>query len=124
MMDEKKKKVLLVDDEIENLQYLERMLKHKYEVFTALNGAEGVRISILEKPDLVVMDVQMPLMDGFEACAKIKANDETKNAIVLIVSGMEAYDKRERAFNAGACEFIDKPFKLRDLIAKINLKLA
>jgi DNA-binding response OmpR family regulator len=123
-MNQIKKKVLLVDDEIENLQYLERMLKSKYDVFTALDGAEGVAIAILEKPDLVVMDVQMPIMDGFDACSKIKTNDETKHAIVLIVSGMEAYDKRERALNAGACEFIDKPFKLRDLIAKINEKLA
>lgn len=116
-----RKKILLVDDSSTALM-MNRMLLNKepFDVVTARDGAEAVEKVLSEHPDLVVMDVVMPRMSGFEACAALRANAATRALPVLLVTTRGEGENVERGFEAGCTDYITKPVNGAELIAKVR----
>jgi two-component system alkaline phosphatase synthesis response regulator PhoP len=114
-------KILVVDDENDILEFIQYNLKKEgYDVHLAHNGQEAIDVSRKTKPDLILLDVMMPVMDGIEACKQIKANpDMDKTFIVFLTARAEEYSEIA-GFNAGADDYIAKPIKPRVLISRIN----
>lgn len=114
-------KIVLVDDEQDILNFISYNLKKEgYEVFTALSGKEAIAIAKKEKPDLIVIDVMMPEMDGIETCQEIRAIDELKNTLITFLSARAEDYSQVAGFDAGADDYISKPIKPRLLVSKIK----
>ncbi|MDZ4669201.1 MAG: response regulator transcription factor [bacterium] len=114
-------KILVVDDEADILEFISYNLKKEgYEVFTAMNGKEALPIAKKVKPDLILLDVMMPVMDGIETCKQIKADsDFNKTYVVFLTARAEEYSEIE-GFNAGADDYISKPIKPKILISRLS----
>ncbi len=121
----KKGKVLVVDDEVNITQILEFSIGAEgFDVITAQNGEEAVEKARREQPDLIILDVMMPKIDGYEACRILKANPLTKNIpVVLLTAKGRDIDKR-LGMEVGATDYIVKPFSPNRLIERINQLLS
>ena len=116
-----KKRVLVVDDEIYILQILEFSLEVEgYEVLTAQNGEEAIEVARASRPHLVVLDIMMPKMDGYEACRVLKNDPELCDVPVILLSAKGRTIDQQIGFEAGAEEYITKPFSPRKLIERIK----
>jgi two-component system, OmpR family, alkaline phosphatase synthesis response regulator PhoP len=117
-------KILVVDDD----QNIRRLLNFNlsaagHEVIVANNGKEGVEKAIKEKPDLILLDIMMPVMNGYEACKTLKEQDITKDIPVFMLSAKSQMMDLDDAFNVGADDYITKPFDIEKLDYSINYKL-
>ena len=117
-------KILLVEDNDMNRDMLSRrLIRNGFTVVMAVNGQEGVDMTVSEKPDLVLMDMSLPVMDGWEATRQLKANDETKGIPVIALTAHAMESDREQAMQAGCDDFDTKPIELPRLLGKINALL-
>ena len=116
-----RKKILLVDDS-STVLLMERMIlsKSQYDVVTAKDGVEGVEKAVAEKPDLILMDVVMPRMDGFEACRQLREQDDTKAIPVIMVTTRGELASVETGYAAGCNEYVTKPINGLELLAKVR----
>ena len=114
-------KILIVDDEEDILEFLSyNLIKDGFEILTANNGAKGLALAKKHKPDLVILDVMMPEMDGVDVCQRIRELPELDETLVLFLSA-RAEDYSELAgFSAGADDYITKPIKPKLLISRVN----
>ena len=104
-----------------NRDMLSRRLERKgYEVVMAEDGQKGVDMSKSESPDLILMDLSLPVMDGWEATSTIKANDNTKDIPVIVLTAHAMAGDREKALEAGADEYDTKPIDFKRLLGKIK----
>lgn len=118
-------KVLIVDDEPSILMSLDFLMKKNgFEVFIARNGAEAIEIGNKEKPDVIILDVMMPEVDGYEVCKKIKANEETKHAKVIFLSAKGKDTDISKGLSLGAEMYVTKPFSTRVLLENVKQLLA
>lgn len=116
-----KKKILVVDDEEDILHFLELVLREKgYQVATASSGHEALTRTQMEKPDLVLLDIMMPQMDGWEVLKLLRVDDETANIPVAMLSARTEAKDRVQGLQEGAVDYICKPFALQELLAKIE----
>jgi two-component system alkaline phosphatase synthesis response regulator PhoP len=114
-------KILIVDDEPDILELVEYNLKKEgYTVFTANNGQEGITLAKKVHPDLIVLDIMMPKMDGIEACRLMRAIPEFKNTFMVFLTARSEEYSEIAGFNVGADDYIAKPIKPRALISRIN----
>lgn len=114
-------KVLVVDDEI----FISRMIKitleaKDYEVVVAKDGTEGLEKALKEKPDVILLDIMMPVYDGFYILGKLKEQDETKAIPVIMLTSMARPQDITRAMELGSAGYVMKPFEYEDLIASIE----
>ena len=117
-------KVLLVEDNEMNRDMLSRRLKRKgFEVIIAVDGREGVAKASAESPDLILLDMSLPVMDGWEAARKIKGDPETRGIPIIALTAHAMAGDREKALEAGCDEYDTKPVELPRLLGKINLFL-
>lgn len=117
-------KILLVEDNEMNRDMLSRRLnRNGFEVVIAVNGQEGVELAASAKPDLILMDMSLPILDGWEATRQVKANPETKGIPVIALTAHAMVQDKERAMAAGCDEFDTKPIELPRLLEKINALL-
>jgi len=108
--DNPKKVVLVVDDAPANIQVLSAILKEKYKVKAATSGEKALKIASSDNPpDIILLDIIMPEMDGFEVCRQLKASDVTSAIPVVFVSGADTREDREKGLALGAVEFLTKP---------------
>ncbi len=116
-----KGKILVVDDEVNITQILEFSIGAEgYEVITAANGEEAIDKARREQPDLIILDIMMPKIDGYEACRILKANPLTKNIpVVLLTAKGRDIDKR-LGYEVGATDYIVKPFSPNKLVDRIH----
>ncbi|MEO0535640.1 MAG: response regulator [Cyanobacteria bacterium P01_A01_bin.123] len=116
--------ILLVDDQPKNLRLLSDLLEEQgYEVQQAINGTVALQAIALDRPDLVLLDIHMPEMDGYTVCQQIKADPSTQTIPVIFVSALdEAWDK-VKAFSAGGSDYITKPFKVVEVLARVENQL-
>jgi DNA-binding response OmpR family regulator len=116
-----KKKILVVDDEDDILQFLELVLREKgYDVVTAASGQEALTRAQIEKPDLVLLDIMMPQMDGWEVLKLLRVDDETADIPVAMLSARTEAKDRVQGLQEGAIDYICKPFALQELLEKIG----
>ncbi|MDT8316804.1 MAG: response regulator [bacterium] len=121
---DKKSKILLVDDESRNIRLLEQICKNLgYHAVTADSGQEAIDKSITEMPDLILMDVMMPGMDGFEATGIIKSNEATGHIPVIILTALGEKKDRIKGIAQGANDFLSKPFDVEELSLRIKNNL-
>ena len=105
--------ILVVDDELVGRIYISRALESEsYAVITAENGQQAVDLAIQYSPDMIVMDVKMPVMDGYDACVLIRESEDRLNVPILMLTGLDDIESVERSFEAGATDFIVKPVNL------------
>jgi len=119
-----KKKILIADDETSLRQTVGRILDKDYVVLEAANGEEAVEIAKGQKPDLILMDLIMPKMDGYAACSQIKADEATKGIPVVILTAVGHELNKKFAAEMGAEGYITKPFTVQELLAVITPLLA
>ena len=113
-------KILLIDDEPDILEFLEyNLLQHDFVVEKAKNGLEGIEKFKSFQPDIILIDVMMPKLNGIETCEKIKTLDNGDNCIILFLSARNEEFTQIAAYDAGAHDFINKPVKPKILIKKI-----
>lgn len=114
-------RVLVVDDEPNILLSLEFLMKKKgYEVFIARNGAEAMDLINTQRPDIIVLDIMMPEVDGYEVCAYVKQNPELSHIRVIFLSAKSKEADIEKGYQAGADLYMTKPFSTRDLMQRIS----
>jgi two-component system cell cycle response regulator DivK len=117
-------KILLVEDNEMNRDMLSRRLQRKgYEVVLALDGQSGVEMSQTQAPDLVLMDMSLPVLDGWEATRRLKADTATRHIPVIALTAHAMSSDREKAIEAGCDDYDTKPVELTRLLAKIDALL-
>ena len=119
-----KRSVLIVDDEPFNLDVLDQQLSEMgLECISATNGQEALDMAFSHGPDLILLDVMMPVMDGFEACRRLKEDERTRLTPVIIMTALNEADDRVKGIEAGADDFLSKPVYNRELAARIKTAL-
>lgn len=116
--------ILVADDEPINRALIQRRLERAgYRVTTAQNGREAVEKARAERPDLVILDVMMPVMDGLEACRLIKADEVVRDTPIIFLSARDETDVKVSGLSLGANDYISKPFKAEELLARVYVAL-
>jgi len=119
-----KKTILIVDDTKLNIEILLELLGDKYNVIPALNGEKALKIIFKREVDLILLDIMMPNMDGYEVCEKIKNNISTKYIPVIFITAKVDDDSIEKAYDVGGVDYITKPFSPREVLSRISAHLA
>lgn len=127
-MGAEKRVVLVVDDTSLNLALVSNLLKDKFKVKVALNGQQALAIAAATPPDLILLDIMMPEMDGYETCQRLKADEQLKNIPVIFLTAKNQPEDEEKGLELGAVDYITKPISPPILMARVkthmNLKLA
>ncbi len=114
-------RILVVEDNRDNMTLIVDILSSlDFEVLEAFDGVEGLDIAAAQKPDLILMDLSLPRMDGWTATSRLKANPELKSIPVIALTAHAMVGDRERAMDAGCDDFLTKPINLSDLVSKLN----
>ncbi len=117
-------KVLLVEDNDMNLDMLSRRLtRRKYEVVAAVNGQEGIEKAVLEQPDLILMDMSLPVLDGWEATRRIKSDPQTRDIPIIALTAHAMAEDRKKALEAGCDDYDTKPVEFKRLLRKMAEQL-
>lgn len=117
-------KVLMIDDEPCDLRLLEAKLKHAgYDTICADNAKEGIKLAYAEKPDIILLDIMMPDMDGYEVTQRLKADPVTSNIPIVLITVLEETSDKLRGMEAGADDFLNKPVNTGELLARIQAVL-
>jgi len=115
------KKILIVDDEIDLLRVTAFRLKNfGYDILTASNGQEALELIRKDPPDLILLDLRIPLISGYEVCKKLKSDNKLKTIPVIIFTASVAGDLAGKMADIGADDFISKPFESQELLEKIK----
>ena len=115
------KKILVVDDEADILHFLELVLRERgYDVLTAGSGRQAIELARDARPDLVLLDIMMPQMDGWEVLKLLRVDDETAHIPVAMLSARTEAKDRVQGLQEGAIDYICKPFALQELLGKIE----
>ena len=116
-------KILIIDDVHMSQRILEDLLNPFYQVVCANNGKEGYEKALIEKPDLILMDIVMPVLDGFESTKLIKTNDEIKNIPIIFITAVDRIDEIVKAFEIGGVDYIIKPYKELEVLSRVNTQI-
>ena len=118
-----KGKVLVIDDNLEISELVKRILKNRYDVITANTGDGGFSSAVCDLPDIILLDILLPDIDGYEVCRRLKKDKKTSNIPVVFMTGLSGVNDEAKGFDAGGVEYITKPFNLHLLRARINTHL-
>ena len=114
-------KILIVEDNEMNRDMLSRrLIKKGFEIIIAVDGEEGVKKTLSEKPDLILMDMSLPVMDGWDATKKLKSNSDTSKIPIIALTAHAMAQDKEKALAAGCDEYDTKPIDLNRLLSKIS----
>jgi putative two-component system response regulator len=117
-------KILLVDDEANNLKVLQQILKDYYQLLFAINGEKALAAAVEHQPDIILLDVMMPGMDGYQVCRSLKANALTRNIPVIFVTAMSEIENESQGFDAGAVDYIQKPVSAPIVLRRVQTHLS
>ena len=123
MQEKDKQKILIADDERFNLNILVDILKPDYKVIVAKDGKQALKRAESNPPDLILLDIMMPEMDGYEACKNLKENEQTKDIPVIFITAMKEAADEAKGFDIGAVDYITKPFKAAIVMARVKVHL-
>jgi len=117
--------ILIVDDVLDNVSVLfEFLTQHKFEVLVAESGKDALQVVKHEKPHLILLDIMMPNIDGFETCKQFKANPETRDIPIIFMSALSEIINKVKGFELGAVDYITKPFQQEEVLARIRAHLS
>jgi len=120
-----KKKILIIDDERELVALVSLHIKMSgYDVLSCANGEEGLEIAEREKPNLIILDLMLPKIYGWEVCRRLRETQETKDTPVIMLTCRAETEDKLKGFEAGADDYITKPFSPRELVARVKRVLA
>ena len=120
-MDNSEIKVLVVDDQPSNLRFLSKLLTAQgYQVYRAICGQLALNVAIAHCPDLILLDIRMPEMNGYEVCRRLKATAETEQIPVIFLSVLDEMNDKLQAFRVGGADYITKPFQVEEVLARID----
>jgi len=123
-MNGEKSRILIVDDERLNIDVLNGLLRDQYTIMVAMNGEQALKaVRSKYRPDLILLDIMMPEMDGYEVCRQLKADKMTSDIPVLFVTAMDSVDDETKGFDVGAVDYITKPIKSTVTLARIKTHL-
>ena len=115
-----RKRILLVDD-AETILFMEKLILNKtYDVITAKNGEEAVSLAIAERPDLILLDVMMPIKGGYEACKELRSKAETRDIPIIMVTTRGEAKSVETGFESGCTDYVTKPINSGELLTKVR----
>ena len=115
------KRILVVEDQEDNMQILRDLLSNAgYEMIEAQDGEAGVRIAVSERPDLILMDIQLPLLDGYEATRRIRADPALRATPIIVITSYALSGDEDKARAAGCDGYVSKPYSPRQLLVKIR----
>ena len=123
MDNDKKKKVLIVDDEKMNIMALAQFLNMQYEVLVSTSGEEGLKVAEEQLPDIILLDVIMPGLTGFDVIEKLKMKEATKYIPVVFITGLANESNIEKGLRLGAVEYISKPFEKAIVVKRVETHL-
>ena len=116
--------ILIVDDTPENLRVLGEMLDQRgYEVRIATSGSGALENAEVSPPDLILLDILMPGMDGYEVCRQLKSNARLQRIPVIFISALAMPEQKSRAFREGGADFVTKPFQVEEVVARVHTHL-
>ena len=116
--------ILIVDDRIQNLQLLSLILsKEGYGIQIAQNGPEALRIAFSASPDLILLDINMPEMNGYEVCSQLKEHEQTQGIPIIFISALDETEDKVNAFNAGGVDYMTKPYQLAEVLVRVKTHL-
>ena len=119
------KKIFIIEDDRSAIRLIEYVLQQAgYEVVTATDGVEGLRRATSEHPDLIILDIMLPGLDGFEVCHRMRQRSETANIPILIISAKARQDDKDTGFRVGADDYLTKPAEPAEILAKVETLLA
>jgi class 3 adenylate cyclase len=122
--EENKLKVLVVDDVGQNVSVVNEILKPYYKIMVALNGEKALSISQSDNPpDIILLDIMMPEMDGYEVCSKLKANSKTQDIPIIFLSALDDTKDKVKGLELGAVDYVSKPFQPEEVIARVKTHL-
>jgi len=117
-------RILVIEDNMDNMTLIaDVLLSLNYKVIQATDGEQGVQKAISERPDLILMDLSLPRLDGWKATRQIKANSELRQIPIIALTAHAMIGDRERALEAGCDDYLPKPINLRDLASKLEKHL-
>lgn len=124
-MDNNKLKILIVDDQPSNLRFLSKILTDQgYNVKRAISGQLGLNAALASPPNLILLDIMMPDMDGYELCQKLKSIESTRSVPIIFLSGLDDVQYKIKAFQVGGVDYITKPFQVEEVLARIDTQIA
>ena len=118
-----KNRVLIVDDEPGNIKILSNVLAGDYALSVAISGAQALQVAQVQMPDIVLLDMVMPEMDGIQVCEALKANEQTSDIPVIFVTSMSDTANEERGLDAGAVDYISKPISPPIVKARVKIHI-
>ena len=119
-----KDSILIVDDKPENLHLLsDILLAENYAVRQAISGTMALKSINFELPNLILLDINMPEMDGFELCFRLKKSEHTKNVPIIFLSAQDDVVSKLKAFDVGGVDYITKPFRFQEVLIRVNQQL-
>lgn len=120
----KKYTILIVDDKFENLQYLDKILKAKnYDIRASPDGIMALNAAKLNPPDLILLDIKMPKLDGYELCRLFKKEETLKDIPIIFISALDSLEDKIRAFEEGGVDYVTKPFEPKEIQARVKTQL-
>ena len=116
--------VLIIDDEAVNIQVLSDFLEEQgIDIMVAKNGVDGISRAKKGQPDLILLDIRMPGMDGYEVCHQLKSDEATSEIPIIFMTGLTELDDKLKAFAIGGVDYVTKPFQQSELLARISVHL-
>ncbi|MCE8422843.1 MAG: response regulator transcription factor [Candidatus Methanoperedens sp.] len=119
----KKIKILVADDDDNVINIIRYSIGDQFEIFEAANGKEALGMVFARSPDILILDIMMPEMDGYRVCEELKKHDSTKNLPIIILSAKASVDDKVKAMGLGIDDYMIKPFDPRELEARIKMRL-
>ncbi|TAN66498.1 MAG: hybrid sensor histidine kinase/response regulator [Methylobacter sp.] len=116
--------VLIIDDNITNIEVLAAALAKDYDISFATGGAEGIELAKKYRPDLILLDIMMPDMDGFETCRRLRNSESLPDIPIIFISALEEVSDKVKAFQAGGSDYVTKPFQPEEVQARVSTHTA
>src|SRR3954469_6321145 len=118
-----KPRILIIEDNADTRRFLEAMLGKEFEIITADNGVIGIDYARNKTPDLILLDIMLPILSGYDACSLLKKDDKTKRIPIIFLSAKNSISDITHGLTAGADDYIPKPFDYKELLARIKARL-
>jgi DNA-binding response OmpR family regulator len=118
-----KQRILLIEDNADTRRFLEAMLSKEFEVITAENAVIGIDYARNKSPDLILLDIMLPILSGYDACSLLKKDEKTKRIPVIFLSAKNSAPDITQGLTTGADDYIPKPFDFKEMVARIHARL-